>query len=124
VDHFRQNLFHLRHYVVFVSQRHFEANFRINNVPRPAEVRDNGYGASGERFENYACTVVANRWKHEYISRSEVLEDFRMTEPAAKKNSLFDSKRSYKLLEAVSLWAIADHGKAGQITAQKWSRRA
>src|SRR5206468_8649624 len=32
-------------------------------------------------------------------------------------------KRPRQLLEAVSLRAIADHGKAGQITAQKGSRR-
>src|SRR5262249_9574163 len=54
---------------------------------------------------------------------SEVLEDFGMTEPAAERNSLLDSKGSYKLLEAISLRTITDHCKASQITAQKRSGR-
>ena len=93
----------------------------MNDIPGSAEVRDNRYGASGERFENYARTIVAKGWKHEHISRSEVLEDFRMAEPAAERNSLLDSKGSCQLLEAVPLRAIADHSKAGQITSQKGS---
>src|SRR5262249_48193406 len=63
-------------------------------------------------------------WKHEQIGISEALEDFCMAEPAAERNSLLDPKGSCKLLEAVSLRAIADHGKAGQVAAQKRSRRA
>src|SRR5439155_6300127 len=51
-------------------------------------------------------------------------EDFRMAEPATEQNSLLDPKRPGQLLEAAPLWAIADHGKAGQIASQKGSRRA
>ena len=96
----------------------------MNDISRPAEVRNNGYGTSGERFENYACTIVAKRWKHQRISSSKVLEDVRMTEPAAEEDSLLDTKRPRQLLEAVPLWTITDHRKAGQTAAQKGSRRA
>src|SRR6266446_3955247 len=96
----------------------------MNDISGAAEVRDHRNGASAEGFENYACTIVAKRWKHEHISRSEVLEDFRVTEPAAEENSLLNPKRPRQLLEAVPLWTIADHGKSGQIAAQKRSRRA
>jgi hypothetical protein len=47
-----------------------------------------------------------------------------MAEPAAKENSVLDPKGSRKLLEAVPLRAIADDGKARQITSQEGSRRA
>src|SRR5207302_8397855 len=96
----------------------------MNDISGAAEVHDHRYGASAERFENYACTIVAKRWKHEHISRSEVLEDFRMTEPPAEENSLLDPKGSHKLLKAVPLRSVTDHRKAGQIAAQKGSRRA
>src|SRR6266576_1111074 len=96
----------------------------MNDISGAAEVRDKWYSASGEGFENYARTIVAKRWKHEHISRSEVLEDFRMTEPAAEENSLFNPKRPRQLLEAVPLWPITHHRKAGQVAAQKGSRRA
>jgi hypothetical protein len=87
----------------------------MNDIAGPAEVHYHRYGAGAESFENYARTIVAKRWKHEHISGSEVLEDFRMTEPAAEENSLLNPKRPRQLLEAVPLPAIADHGKAGQI---------
>src|SRR5438552_12002831 len=96
----------------------------MNDISGATEVSDHTYGASAEGFENYARTIVAKRWKHEHISRSEVLEDFRMTEPAAEENGLLNPKRPRQLLEAVPLGAITDHGKAGQIAAQKGSRRA
>jgi hypothetical protein len=96
----------------------------MNDISRAAEVRDHGYGASAKGFENYAGAIVAKRWKHEHISRSEVLEDFRMAEPAAKRHSLLDPKGFCEPLETVSLPAIADHGNAGQIAAQKGRRRA
>src|SRR5256885_17083061 len=79
----------------------------MNDVAGAAEVRDNGYSTSGERFENHARTIVANGWKHEHISRSEVLEHFRMAEPPAKENTFLDFKRSCKLLEEVTLLAPA-----------------
>ena len=47
-----------------------------------------------------------------------------MADPAAEGNSLLDSKGSRKLLKAIPLRAIADHGKAGQIASQKGSSRA
>src|SRR5262249_55298413 len=96
----------------------------MNDISGAAEVRDHGYTSGAEGFENYACTIIAKRWKHEQISRSEAFEDFRMAEPAAERNILLDPKRSCKLLEAVSLRTITDHGEAGQVTAQKGSCRA
>src|SRR4029453_7326757 len=95
----------------------------MNDISGAAEVRDHRYGASAESFENYARTIVAKRWKHQYISRSEVFEDFRVAKPAAEENSLLDPKAPCKVPEAVPLRTIADHGKPGQITAQKRSRR-
>jgi hypothetical protein len=96
----------------------------VNNVSGPTEVRDHRYSTGGESFENYACTVVANGWKHQHISRSQVPQDFRVAEPATKENSLLDPKGSRKLLKAVPLRAIANNGKAGQIASQEGSRRA
>src|SRR5262249_38750342 len=96
----------------------------MNDISGAAEVRDYRYTSSAEGFENYACTIIAKRWKHEQISRSEALENFGMAEPAAERNSLLDPKGSCKLLETVSLRAIADHGKAGQVASQKRSRSA
>jgi hypothetical protein len=96
----------------------------MNDISGAAEVRDHRYSASAEGFENYARTIVAKRWKHEHISRSEVLEDFLMTEPPTEGNSFLDPKGSCKLLEEISIRAIADHGEAGQIASQKGSRCA
>lgn len=87
----------------------------MNDISGTAKVRDHGYSARAESFENYACTIVAKRWKQEHISRSQVPEDFPMAEPAAEDNSLLNPKRPGKLLEAAPLRAIADHGKPGQI---------
>src|SRR5262245_34612722 len=95
----------------------------MNNISGATEVCDYRYGASAESFENYACAIVAQRWKHEYISRSQAFENFRMAEPATEENSLLDTKAPCKVPEAVPLRTIADHGKPGQITAQKRSRR-
>src|SRR5881227_4167557 len=120
----RQNLFHLSHDIILSRKSHLVPYLCMNDISGPAEVRDHRDGASAEGFENYACAIVANRWKHEHISRSEVLEDFRMAERAAEENSLLNTKRPRQLLEAVPLWTIADHGKAGQIAAQNGSRRA
>src|SRR5437870_7393239 len=120
----RQNLFHLSHDIILSRKSHLVPYLWMNNISGPAEVRDHRDGASAEGFENYACTIVAKRWKHEHISRSEVLEDFRMTEPPAEENSLLDPKGSHKLLKAVPLRSVTDHRKAGQIAAQKGSRRA
>ena len=124
VREFRQNLFHLRHDVALIRKRHLVPHLWMNDISGPAEVRDHRYGATGESFENHACTVVANGWKHKHIRRSQAPEDFRMAEPAAEGNSLLDPKGFHKLLKAVPLRAIADHGKAGQIVSQKRSSRA
>ena len=47
-----------------------------------------------------------------------------MAEAAPKENSILDSEGSRKLLKTISLRAIADHGKAGQIASQKGRSRA
>ncbi len=47
-----------------------------------------------------------------------------MANPTTEGNSLLDPKGSRKLLKAVPLWAIAQHGKAGQIVSQEGSSRA
>src|SRR6266550_8974649 len=120
----RQNLFHLRHDINLIRKRHLVPYLWMNDISRPAEVRDNGYGASGERFENYACTVVANGWKQHHVSGSQASEDFRMADPPAERNSLLDPKGSHELLKAVPLRSVTDHGKAGQIASQKRGGRA
>ena len=120
----RQNLFHLSHDIILSRKSHLVPYLWMNDISGPAEVRDHRDGASAEGFENYACAIVAKRWKHEHISRSEVLEDFRMAERAGKGNSLLDAKGSHELLKTLSLGTIANHGKAGQIAAQNGSRCA
>jgi hypothetical protein len=124
VGQFRQNPIHLRHDVALIRKRHLAPHLRTNDIPRPAEVNDHRYGATGESFENYACTIVANGRKQQHISRSQAQEDFRMAEPAAEAYCPLDSKGCRKLLEAIPLRAIADHGKVGQIASQKGSSRA
>src|SRR4029453_13784272 len=121
---FCQNLFHLRHDIILSGKGHLVPYLWMNDIPGATEVRDHRYSASAKGFEHYACPIAAKRWKHEHISRSELLEDLRMTEPAAEENSLLNPKRPRQLLEAVPVPAITNHGKAGQIAAQKWSRRA
>src|SRR5437016_3262943 len=115
----RQNLFHLSHDIILSRKSHLVPYLWMNDISGAAEVRDHRYGASAEGFENYASTIVAKRRKHEHISRSEVLEDFLMTQPAAEENGLLNPKRPCQLPEAVPLRAITDHGKAGQIASQK-----
>src|SRR4029453_19492078 len=110
-----KNLFHLRDDIILSRKSHLVPYPWMNDISRAAEVRDHRYTSGAEGFENYACTIVAKRWKHEQISRSEALEDFLMAEPAAEGNSLLDPKGSCKLLEAVSLGAVADHRKPGQV---------
>jgi hypothetical protein len=114
----------LRHDIALIRKRHLVPYLWINDISGPAEVRDDGYRARGERFEDYTCTIVAKGWKHEHISRSQAPEDFRMTKPPAERNSALDSKGSDKLLEAAPLWAIADDSKLRQISSQKRSGRA
>ena len=46
-----------------------------------------------------------------------------MANPTAESNSLFDLKRSRKLLKTIPFWAIADHDKAGRIVSQKGGSR-
>jgi hypothetical protein len=91
----------------------------MDDISGAAEVRDHGYGTGAESFENYARTIVAKRWKHQYVSRAKMFEDFRVAKPAAEENSLLDPKRPRKVPEAVPLWTIANHGKPGQIASQK-----
>jgi hypothetical protein len=95
----------------------------MDDISRAAEVCDYGYCAGRESFEDYACAVVANGWKHHQVSRSHAPEDFRMANPTTEGNSLLDFKGSRELLEAVPLRAIADYGEAGQIGSQKGSYR-
>src|SRR5208283_1982372 len=121
VGEFPQNLFHLRHDVNFIGQRYFVPYLWMDDIPRTAEVHHHWYSAAPESFENYACTVVAKRWKHHHVSRAQVPEDFLMAEPAAEENRFLDSKGSRKLLKAVPFRAIADNGKASQIILQKGS---
>ena len=92
--------------------------------PGPPKVDDHRYGSAGESFEDHPRTVVAQRWKHEHISRSQAAEDFRMADPAAERNSLLDSKRPHELLEPFPLRAVTDHGEPGHIASQKWSSPA
>jgi hypothetical protein len=124
VRQFGQDLFHLRYDIVLIRKRHLVAHLWMNDISRPAEVHNYRYGAACESFEDYSTAEVSYRWKHERISRSQVREDFRMAEPAAEDNSLLDPKRFHKLLEAIPLPAVADHGEARQAVPQKRSRRA
>src|ERR1035438_254588 len=96
----------------------------MNDISRPAEVRDHGDSAATESFEDYAGTVVAQGRKHKHIGRSQALQDLGMAEPAGEGNSPVDSNGSHKLFEAAPLRAVANHGKAGQTTAQEGSGRA
>src|ERR1700745_3604263 len=96
----------------------------MNDISGAFEICDHRYGASAEGFENHARAIVAKRRKHEHISGSEAVEGLRMAEPAAEENSVLNPKRLRKMLEAVSLWPITHHRKAGQAAAQKGSRRA
>src|SRR6266568_3674288 len=93
----------------------------MDDISRAAEVCDHRDGATRERFEDYACAVVANGGKHHNVSRLHSPEDFRMVNPPTKGNSVLDFKRSCELLEALPLRAIADHGQASQIGSQKGS---
>jgi len=56
---FRQNPFHLRHDVALICERHLVPHLRLNGIPWSPEVDDYGDRASGERFEDYTCTVIA-----------------------------------------------------------------
>jgi len=96
----------------------------MNDISGPAEVCDHRDGATSQSFEDYACTIVANRWKYKHIGSSQAAEDICVAEPAAKRDRIPDSKRSRKLLEALPLRAIAKDDEAGQIVSQEGSSRA
>jgi hypothetical protein len=49
-----------------------------------------------------------------------MLKDICMTEPAGKGHIILDPERPYKLLKIVSLRAIADNSKVGQIGSQNF----
>src|ERR1700674_3148109 len=91
----------------------------MDDISRAAEVCDHWYGAARESLEDDACTVVANGWKYHHVSRSHAPEHFRMANPTTEGNSLADFKGPRELLEAVSLRAIADNDKEGQIGSQE-----
>ena len=67
---FGQNFFHLCHDIALISERHLVPDLRMNDIARPAEVRDDRDGARRESLKDHACTEVANRWKHHHIRRS------------------------------------------------------
>ena len=66
----------------------------MDNIAGSAEVHDEGDRARRESFEDDARTVVANGWKYHDVRGSQALQDFRVTDPATKRNSLVDPKRS------------------------------
>ena len=80
-----------------VVRGHLVPYLWMNDISGTAEVRDDWYGANAESFENHACTIVAKRWKHEDISRSQVLEAFRMTEPAAERQQPSQSQATWSI---------------------------
>src|SRR5713226_9460614 len=91
----------------------------MNDISWSAEVQYHWDGATCESFKNHARTIVTKGWKHEYIGRSQVLEDFRMAQPAAEDNRFLDPQIFSQLLKPVPLRPIADHGKAGQVVLQQ-----
>ena len=115
----RQNFFDLQHHVVFVSQRHFKANFPMNNIPRPAEVRDYRDGTHCQGLEDHAASKVANRWKNQHVSHCQPLYHFTMVYPPAEGNNFLNSQRSSELLKVRPLRTIADDGEVGPARLQK-----
>src|SRR4051794_8580962 len=91
----------------------------MNDISWSAEVRYERNGATGESFKNHPRAIVAKGWKHEYISRSQVPQDFCMGKPATEDHTLLDPQSSRQLLKIVPLRAVADNGEAGQIALQK-----
>src|SRR5258705_5661673 len=118
VGQFRQNPFNPRDDVILGRQRDLVPHLSMNDISRPPEVRDHRNSAGSECFEHDACAVVAKRWKHEHISRSEALDGFRMREPAAELNGLLNPKRLRQLLEAGPRRATTHHRPTGDIAAR------
>jgi hypothetical protein len=87
-----QDLFDLSHYVIFIREGHFESHVGMNNIPGPAEVYDDGYGAARECFEHHAGAVVAKCWKDENIRGSHATEDFVVADPTTELNGILDTK--------------------------------
>src|SRR5437868_6419424 len=94
------------------------------DIARPAKVCDHRDGAGRESFKDHACTKIPNRWKYHHICGSQPREDLHMASPTTEGDSPLDTKGSHKLLEAVPVQSVADHGKAGQIASQKGGSRA
>ncbi|MFZ1220578.1 MAG: hypothetical protein WAO00_14890 [Chthoniobacterales bacterium] len=66
-----QNLLDLRHHVVFVSERDFEADLGINNVSGSTKVHDHWYRAHCQRLKDHSASKLVNRRKDQHIDRSE-----------------------------------------------------
>ena len=114
-----ENLFHLAYNVALIGKGHLIAYLWVNDVTGPPEVRDDGYGATGEGFENDTCPEVANRWKYQHIRGAQSLEDLRVADPTTEGNLLLDPKKSGKLLKAVPFRAISKHREASQTASQQ-----
>src|SRR5215472_72651 len=91
----------------------------MNNVSGSAEVHDHRYGAGREGLKDHGGAVVTNRRKHQHVRLPQSLLGFIVAEPSTERYRRVDSKRSREPLEAVSLGAVADYCKAGQIAPQK-----
>src|SRR6186997_3254031 len=110
--------------VGLIGERHLVSDLFIDDVSRSAKVDDHGYGTAGERFEDRTRAVVLQARKHEHISRTETAEHLRMTEPAAKRDRVLDTKRSCQLFQTFLFRTVTDHGEPGQTGSQKWSSSA
>src|SRR5215472_4002173 len=93
----------------------------MNDISWAAEVHDHGHGAACESFEDYGCTIVANRWKHEHISRSHARQDFGTADRTTKVDSLLDLEGFNQFLKAVSQRSITDDCETGHTASQQWS---
>ncbi len=118
---FLQNLFHLQHEVAFIRKRHLATYIWPHDIAGPAEVSDHRYGTTREGFENYACAVVANRWKHHHIRGPQSLKDLVMADPPAEADSLVYLQGSRELFKPVPFRTISEDGESRQIVSQKRS---
>ena len=73
-----QNFFDLKHYITFVSERHFEADLGTNNVSGATEVDDHWYCTHRQSLEDHRASEFVNRGKYQHVDRSQALYDFAM----------------------------------------------
>jgi len=113
VGQFCQNLFHLRHNITLIVRATctLPLGDDISGPPKSANHRIQCQLPSASKTT--PAPFVANRWKHEHMGRSEMLEDFPVTEPAAKKTALSIPRISLAA-RGGSARTIADDGKIGQ----------